>query len=191
MATKEPDRPNPNPELKMPPSQTKIMEQCRKEACDWVLAEVTKNLGYTPDETLAEFVVERNSPALHAYAQALYYERSKWLEPEMPPRPPDGIGEELPRYGLKWNGPDQPLSVPMNDGYWTPFHIAEASINALVQAVHDNRSKRPTVEQLIDEFLYWMSDEFDTQWLGPEVSEGHKLAHERLRSRLTKLLDEK
>ena len=77
MATKEPDRPNPNPELKMPPSQTKIMEQCRKEACDWALAEVTKNLGYTPDETLAEFIVERNGPALHAYAQALFDERSK------------------------------------------------------------------------------------------------------------------
>jgi hypothetical protein len=70
-------RPNPNPELKMTPSQTKLMEQCRKEACDWVLAEVTKNLGYTPDETLAEFVVERNGPALHAYAQALFDERSK------------------------------------------------------------------------------------------------------------------
>jgi len=37
MATKEPDRPNPNPELKMTPSQTKLMDQCRHIAhCEWV-----------------------------------------------------------------------------------------------------------------------------------------------------------
>ena len=32
----------------------------------------------------------------------------------------------LPRYGIKWNGPKEPLAVPMDDGYWTPFHLAEA-----------------------------------------------------------------
>lgn len=45
------------------------------------------------------------------------------LTPEMPPRPPEGDG--LPRYGLHWNGPSQPLSVPMDDGYWTPWHLAD------------------------------------------------------------------
>lgn len=51
-----------------------------------------------------------------------------WLKPELPPYPhgtPVHQGE-LPRYGLKWNGPDQPLAVPMADGYWTPWHIAAA-----------------------------------------------------------------
>ncbi len=28
------------------------------------------------------------------------------------------------RYGIQWNGPDQPVCVPMADGYWTPWHIA-------------------------------------------------------------------
>ncbi|WP_296125110.1 hypothetical protein [Pseudomonas sp. Ga0074129] len=47
------------------------------------------------------------------------------LTPELPPRPPEGEG--LPRYGLRWNGPGQPLSVPMDDGYWTPWHLANSA----------------------------------------------------------------
>jgi hypothetical protein len=50
-------------------------------------------------------------------------ERLKGLQPGYPPRPPDGDG--LPRYGLRWNGPQQPLAVPMTDGYWTPWHLAD------------------------------------------------------------------
>lgn len=49
-------------------------------------------------------------------------ERLRGLMPEMPPRPPEGSG--LPRYGLRWNGPSQPITVPMDDGYWTPWHLA-------------------------------------------------------------------
>ncbi|EJM94710.1 DHHA1 domain-containing protein [Pseudomonas sp. GM67] len=45
------------------------------------------------------------------------------LTPGLPPRPPEGQG--LPRYGLRWNGPSQPLAVPMEDGYWTPWHLAD------------------------------------------------------------------
>jgi len=43
------------------------------------------------------------------------------LKPELPPRPPDGEG--LPRYGLLHG--KSPLSVPMEDGYWTPWHLAQ------------------------------------------------------------------
>lgn len=173
MATKEPDRPNPNPELKMTPSQTKLMEQCRAEAYEVRVANA---------ESIRENDHDLDSWT-EAYAQALYSERSKWLTPELPPRPPQGIGEQPPRYGLKWNGPEQPLSVPMNDGYWTPFHIAEASINALVQAVHDERSKRPTVEQAEKEIAAGSHRAIDSgdgyEWLVINVQE--------LRSRLTKL----
>lgn len=45
------------------------------------------------------------------------------LKPEAPPYPPAGNG--LPRYGLRWNGPTQPLAVPMDNGYWTPWHLAD------------------------------------------------------------------
>jgi hypothetical protein len=51
-------------------------------------------------------------------------ERLKGVTPALPPRPPEGEG--LPRYGIRWNGVDQPLSVPMDDGYWTPWHLAGA-----------------------------------------------------------------
>lgn len=49
-------------------------------------------------------------------------ERLQGIRPELPPRPPDGEG--LPRYGIRWNGPEEPLAVPMGDGYWTPWHLA-------------------------------------------------------------------
>ncbi|MBW8356677.1 MAG: hypothetical protein K0M54_22925 [Pseudomonas sp.] len=49
-------------------------------------------------------------------------EQLRGLRPAVPPRPPEGNG--LPRYGLRWNGPQQPLATPMDDGYWTPWHLA-------------------------------------------------------------------
>lgn len=52
-------------------------------------------------------------------------ETLRGLQPAPPPRPPEGEG--LPRYGLRWNGPGQPLSVPMDDGYWTPWHLANSA----------------------------------------------------------------
>lgn len=58
--------------------------------------------------------------------------RLRGLEPDFPPRPPEGSG--LPRYGLRWNGPQLPLSVPMDDGYWTPWHLADQLRHELVAA---------------------------------------------------------
>lgn len=48
------------------------------------------------------------------------------IKPEFPPRPPIGLG--MPRYGIRHNGPTEPLAVPMDDGYWTPWHLADAEI---------------------------------------------------------------
>jgi hypothetical protein len=53
-------------------------------------------------------------------------ERLRGMTPELPPRPFAGTG--MPRYGLRWNGPSDPLSVPMGDGYWTPWHLASAAV---------------------------------------------------------------
>lgn len=55
--------------------------------------------------------------------------RLRGLTPELPPFPPEGGW--LPRYGLRWEGAEHckpPLSVPMPDGYWTPWHLAEAAV---------------------------------------------------------------
>lgn len=40
-------------------------------------------------------------------------------------------GSELPvleRYGIEWRGPHMPIALPMPDGYWTPWHIAEEAL---------------------------------------------------------------
>lgn len=67
----------------------------------------------------AKFMVAARDGVLELIAEN---ERLQGLQPAYPPRPPDGYG--LPRYGLRWNGPQQPLAVQMDDGYWTPWHLA-------------------------------------------------------------------
>lgn len=43
----------------------------------------------------------------------------------------------LPRYGLRWNGPTAPVSVPLPDGYWTPWHLAAARVETLEAALRE------------------------------------------------------
>ncbi|WP_178125751.1 hypothetical protein [Pseudomonas sp. EMN2] len=73
------------------------------------------------ERRLAEFYSECTPEVVLALIGEV--ERLKGLMPEAPPRPPAGQG--LPRYGLRWNGPTLPLAVPMDDGYWTPWHLAQ------------------------------------------------------------------
>jgi hypothetical protein len=68
-------------------------------------------------EAQAQYASERD--ALKRQVEEL-----EGLKPELPPYPPDGEG--LSRFGLRWNGPKEPLAVPMPGGYWTPWHLAEA-----------------------------------------------------------------
>jgi hypothetical protein len=72
-----------------------------------------------------------------ARAAAVEVERLRGLQPDIPPRAPEGAG--LPRYGLRWNSPSQPLAVPMDDGYWTPYHLA----------IRDSRTPIEAGEQLL------------------------------------------
>ena len=51
------------------------------------------------------------------------------------------IKPELPRYGLRWNGPTDPVSVPMDDGYWTPWHLAQAQIQQARIKAEDERDE--------------------------------------------------
>ncbi|KKB80828.1 hypothetical protein VW35_01055 [Devosia soli] len=81
-----------------------------------------------------EMIVRHSTPRYEVHCEVLYdaatlistqqqeIERLRGLQPEFPPYPPEGDG--LPRFGLRWNGPSQPLTVPMEDGYWTPYHLA-------------------------------------------------------------------
>ena len=48
-------------------------------------------------------------------------------------------GEALPRYGVRWNGEKQPITVPMVDGYWTPWHLAQSECEKLRKDVDQYR----------------------------------------------------
>ena len=91
----------------------------------------------TPADSLEQQIIDPSFPKnerewwaaeeitrLRAEVEAL-----RGITPELPPRPPEGEG--LPRYGLRHNGQSLSMSVPMADGYWTPYHLAIAEVEAL------------------------------------------------------------
>jgi len=41
----------------------------------------------------------------------------------------------LQRFGIAWQGEKEPITQPMPDGYWTPWHIASNKIEALQNRV--------------------------------------------------------
>ena len=74
-----------------------------------------------------------DDPAPSSYSDpddAVKYVRADTLPlPVLPPFPPEGEG--MPRYGLQLNGPESPVTVLMDDGFWTPWHLASAEVERL------------------------------------------------------------
>lgn len=88
------------------------------------------------------------------------------LVPEPTPRPP--VGEGMPRYGLRWNGPSQPVSVPMADGYWTPWHLADAERDTLLQQLAERDAQIASMRAEVTPFI-------ETHWM-PVARQRDKLA---------------
>jgi hypothetical protein len=44
----------------------------------------------------------------------------------------------LKRYGIEWTGPKTPIAVPMKDGHWTPWHLAQERIAELEDALEES-----------------------------------------------------
>lgn len=94
----------------------------------------------------------RTSIVMNALAAEV--ESLSGLRPEVPERPPHNNDAShqhpaLPRYGLRWNGPGEPVSVPMPDGYWTPFHLALEGIEqAPVRVPSDDDIEWPDVDDM-------------------------------------------
>lgn len=51
------------------------------------------------------------------------------------------MSEELERWGVSWIGPKEPICQVMPDGYWTPWHIADAALKAERQENADWKRK--------------------------------------------------
>lgn len=78
-------------------------------------------------------------------------ERLRGILPELPSRAPDGHG--LPRYGLRWNGPSDPASVPMADGYWTPWHLASDAYRRGAEAMREACARMEPYAYNLDDHL--------------------------------------
>lgn len=104
----------------------------------------------TPENETLRIATGENFLALLAQLEQL-----RGLRPAVPPRPPEGNG--LPRYGLRWNGPQQPLATPMDDGYWTPWHLAAqqqtqsfpAQFSALREAMESAAARRNPCQLIV------------------------------------------
>lgn len=56
----------------------------------------------------------------------------------------------LPRFGLRWNGPREFVPTPMDDGYWTPYHLAAAEIARLEARIVEAEAALSAWEQVWD-----------------------------------------
>ena len=91
-----------------------------------------------PMENQIVWDADKGSPEAEG---AQEYVRADTLpQPVLPPYPPEGEG--MPRYGLQWNGPESPVTVLMDDGYWTPWHLANSEVERL-QARVDEKCDAP------------------------------------------------
>ena len=79
-------------------------------------------------------------------------------KPELPPRP-DADGDL--RYGIRWTDEKTPIAVPMDDGYWTPWHISDKRITELVNVVFDLQKDLLTKEKIIVDF-----EKSQPKWIG-------------------------
>jgi len=51
------------------------------------------------------------------------------------------------RFGIRWNGPREPIATEMPDGYWTPYHLAKDDIDRLLVALRNLYEAQPYSDQ--------------------------------------------
>ncbi len=115
--------------------------------------EAAHDLGNDPPNGITTM---RALTALHDAAAEI--NRLRGLKPQLPPRPPDGSG--LPRYGLRHNGPGETLATPMEDGYWTPWHLADRHAHETGEAPTPHHVQYDTVGWLCSVCGGWNREAF-------------------------------
>lgn len=102
------------------------------------MPDVAQRLATAAWDKCAE-VYEKQNTELRQQLQELQatVEQLKGIKPDIL----DGfnlVGAKLPRYGIRWNGPSEPIAVAMPDGYWTPHHVAmELKAQWQAEAIRD------------------------------------------------------
>lgn len=88
------------------------------------------------------------------------------------------MDDNFVRYGLLWQGPETPVSVPMPDGYWTPWHVAQLRIERLQR---ERDEARAVLRQEADYCQRYADKYRDSD---PERSARHQARADRLRAAL-------
>lgn len=104
-------------------------------------------------------------------------EKLRGITPEIGSRPPHWNGPEMqragmPRYGIRWNGPSQPLAVPMDDGYWTPWHMADAAAGSLQARIDALMLEHCPDEMTPEQIAEWERHQVPVRDAGPTPLRG-------------------
>ena len=62
---------------------------------------------------------------------------------------------ELQRYGIEWTGPKTPICVAKDDGYWTPWHVAEAELAAVRAGSESAHAAQRHAETELSQYMAW------------------------------------
>jgi hypothetical protein len=61
---------------------------------------------------------------------------------------------DLKRYGIKWTGLNTLQHVPMEDGHWTPWHLAEETLADKNKKIAELEESVSILQQQIEKALY-------------------------------------
>ena len=93
----------------------------------------------------------QQSPTNQIRALKQVIEKLKGIKPEKLTRIITVQAGKLPRYGIRWTSPTDPIALRMDDGYWTPYHIAQILINEAREIIEYCMSAdtEPTTENIL------------------------------------------
>lgn len=114
------------------------------------------------------------------------------LPPRPPRKPPHVEGQAegertLPRYGLHWRDASSPVSVPMPDGYWTPWHLAHEQIQQLAHRCQVAETSLATKDEQLAELRRQLDQarEHAGQWA--DIAGEHGAQVDTLRAAIAQL----
>lgn len=90
-----------------------------------------------------------------AWLDAPFYGGELMLDSDLRAMGEGGRMSELQRYGIEWTGPKTPICVAKDDGYWTPWHVANAELAALRAELESAHTAQRHAEKELAQYMAW------------------------------------